>query len=239
MSEPFLTRFLQPLLGGRRAECFQLMSHAIDEGMPADALLCDVVWPAMSQVQRLYDDDRINVAVEHMASRIVRAVANQLQPHLRSKPACGRRVLVTSADTTSDELGGQILADLFQAEGWEVFFLGGGVPDDEVLASVGQLRPHVLLIYGALPEAVANTRAMIERIRDVGVCPDMNVVLSGGIFNRADGLWVELGADAFAPTPREVLALATQLGPRTPRGPSLGIVKKRRRKRRAQAVGTA
>lgn len=232
MSEPFLIRYMQPLLAGRRAECFDLVNQAIQSGTSAENLLCDVLWPAVAQVERLYADDRINVAIEHMAGRINRTIVDQLQAHLPRKPHCGKRLLVACADDEGGELGAQMVADLFQADGWEVFFVGGGVPDDEILMMVGSLRPHILLIFGAHPEAVANTRAMVERIRDVGVCPSMNVVVTGGIFNRADGLWQEIGADAFAATPRSVLDKANELGPRQPHVPRLGIVKKRRRRRK-------
>jgi methanogenic corrinoid protein MtbC1 len=233
MSEPFLIRYMQPLLAGRRAECFDLVAEAVQNGISAEELICDVVWPAMSQIERLYDDDRINGAVEHMACRINRTVADQLQAHLPKRPLVGKRVLVASADNPGEELGAQIVADLFQSSGWEVFFIGGGVPDDEILMMVGQLRPQLMLIFGAHPEAVANTRAMIERIRDIGVCPTMNILVTGGIFNRADGLWQEIGADAFAGTPRCVLETAGELAPREPNTPHMGIVKKRRRRRKS------
>ncbi len=236
MPEPFLIRYLQPLLAGRRAECFDLVADACRTGTAPQDIVCDVVWPAMNQIERLYRDDRINTAVEHMACRINRTIADQLQAQLPRDERTGKRALVASADGAHEELGAQILADLFQANGWEVFFVGGGVPDDEVLAMVGQHNPEVLLIFGAHPEAVPNTRALIERIRDVGVCPYMNVVVTGGIFNRADGLWREIGADACGEHPREVLETANELPPRTPNAPRLGIVKKRRRRRREQAL---
>lgn len=236
MSQPLLIRYMQPLLAGRRSECFELVTQALQQGTPADDLLCNVVWPAMSQIERLYDDDRINCAAEHMATRINRTVVDQLQAHLPQRPLRSQRVIVVSADGLHEELGAQMVADLFQASGWEVYFPGGGVPDDEVLAMVGQLRPAALLIFGAQPEAVASTRALIERIRDIGVCPLMNIVVTGGIFNRADGLWQEIGADAFSANPREVVSLVNDLGPREPGTPRLGIVKKRRRRRKSTAV---
>lgn len=239
MPEPFLIRYLQPLLAGRRAECFDLVADAVRTGASPEELVCDVVWPAMAQVERLHRDDRINTAVEHLASRINRTVADQLQAHLPRKPATGKRVLVACADEPHEELGAQVISDLFQSDGWEVYLVGGGVPDDEILSLVGQLRPDVLLLFGARAEAVPSTRALIEHIREVGTCPTMNVVVTGGIFSRADGLWREIGADAFADTPREVLALANRLEPRGPDTPRLGFVKKRRRRRKvAGAVQT-
>ncbi len=236
MPEPFLLRYLQPLLAGRRWECFDLVNEALRHGQSAEELVCDVIWPAMSQVERLYRDDRIDTATEHLACRINRTAADQVQPHLPRRPATGRRVLVACAPTESEELGGQLMADLLQADGWEVYFIGGGVPDDEVLQLVGKLRPHLMLIYGAVPETVPATRAVIERIREIGVCSEMNIIVTGGIFGRADGLWREVGADAHCETPRDVIATARNLPPRVANAPRLGVVKKRRRRRKTTAV---
>ncbi len=233
MPEPFLVRYLQPLLAGRRAECFELIAGALSRNTPADELLCQVLWPASVQVERLYHDDRINTATEHVASRINRAIADQLQTRLTRRPPNGRRAVVASADGAHEELGAQILTDLLQADGWEVCFLGGGVPDDEVVALLGQFRPQALLLFGATPDAVPNTRLLVERLREIGTCPTMNVVVTGGIFNRAEGLWREVGADGYAETPQATLATVNTLGPRVANVPRVGIVKKRHRKRKS------
>ena len=231
MSEPLLTRYLQPLLAGRRSECFDLVHNALNATWPAEQLIHDVVWPAMAQVDRLYRDDRINAAIENMACRINRTVADQLQAHLPKEPPNGRRVLIACAADFGEELGAQIVADLFQANGWQVYFVGGGVPHDELLSMVGELRPTVFVIFGATPQAVPAVRGLIDLIRSIGVCPTMNILLSGGVFNRADGLWREIGGDAYADAAEDLLRLSNELPPRQPNAPRLGIVKKRRRRR--------
>ncbi len=238
MPEPLLTRYLQPLLAGRRAECFNLIEGALSTGKPAEALITDVVWPAMAQVDRLFRDDRINTAIEHMAARINRTVADQLQAHLPRSLNNGRKALLLCADEPREELGAQMVGDLFQADGWEVFFLGGGVPDDEVLSLVGQTRPDVLVIFGTLPQGTPAVRGLITLLRDMNVCPSMNIIVSGGVFNRADGLWHEVGADEFAESATEVLEIANELPPRVPGAPRIGFVKKRRRRRKIQAIPT-
>ena len=232
MPEPFLVRYLQPLLAGRRTECLELIAGALSRTTPAEELLCQVLWPASVQVERLYHDDRISTATEHVASRINRTIADQLQTHLPRRPSNGQRAVVASADGAHEELGAQILTDLLQAGGWDVCFIGGGVPDDEVVALLGQFRPQVLLLFGATPEAVPNTRLLVERLREIGTCPTMNVVVTGGIFNRAEGLWREVGADAYTESLQATLATVNALGPRTPNAPRVGVVKKRHRKRR-------
>jgi methanogenic corrinoid protein MtbC1 len=231
-----LMRYMQPLLAGRRAECFVVIEEAHRGGLSAEELLCDVIWPAMSQLDRLYRDDRINIATEHMACRINRTLANCLQGDLPQGPRNGKRVLVTCASGVSEETGAQVVADLLQADGWETYVPGGGVPHDEILSLVGQIRPEVMLIFGTGPEDVPETRRLVEMIREIGVCPTMNIIVSGGVYNRADGLWQEVGADVFTESAREIRRILRELPPRVPNTPRVGLVKKRRRRRKAALV---
>ena len=136
------------------------------------------------------------------------------------------------ADGESEELGAQMCADLFEAEGWTVYFLGGGIPNDELLAMVGQLRPDILLIFGTKPAGVPEVRRLIDLIREVGANPTMNIMISGGVFNRAEGLWKEVNADLFASNMTEALKLAAEAQPRQPEIRIPGAPKKRRRRRR-------
>jgi len=235
MPNPLLTRYLQPLLSGRRNECFNIIARAIHDGRPAAGLMREVVWPAMAQMERLFRDDRIDTVTDNMAARINRTVADQLQPHLPVRAPNGRRVIVVCADGEREELGAQLIADLFQSDGWETFLVGAGVPVDELLGQIGRIRPDALLVYGAAPQGAPKVRALVETIRAIGVCPHMNVIVTGGVFNRADGLWREVGADIFADSADDVLQLANGMKPRDPaRAPRTGVVKQRRRKRRAQ-----
>jgi methanogenic corrinoid protein MtbC1 len=99
-------------------------------------------------------------------------------------------------------------ADLFESDGWEVRFLGGGLNNDDILAFINEYSPDVLLIYGSTPKQAPNIRQLIDIIKDVNAWPDMRIMLSGGVFNRAEGLWEEIGADLFASTAFEALQVA-------------------------------
>lgn len=232
MPEPLLTRYMQPLLAGRRAECFEVARAALADGWTAESVLRSVVWPSLAQLERLYRDDRVNLAVKQMAVRINRTVADQMQAHLVKGPRRDQRIIVTSADGEPEELGAQIIADLFQSDGWDVYLLGGGVPADEVLALVGHVRPQVLLIFGTRPEGVPGVRAMVQLIREIGVGQTMNIIVSGGIYDRADELWKEVGADICVPTAEQAIQAANTTPPRAAGTISMGIVKKRRRRRK-------
>ncbi len=231
-SAQLLDRFLEPLLAGKRHECRKVLAEAIREYPEPAGLYHRLLWPAMERIDALYREDRINLATEHMATRIGRCLVDQLQAHLEPRTPIGKKIIITCAEGESEELGAQMCADLFEAEGWDVYFVGGGVPNDEILSLVGELRPDILLVFGTKPQGIPGVRKLIDMIREVDACPSMNIMISGGVFNRAAGLWQEVNADLFAPTAQRALEIASQAKPRTPTVRVPGAPKKRRRRRR-------
>lgn len=227
------------LLGGKRQECRDVLEQALNQGTEPTRLYRQMLWPAMEQVAKMYRNDQINMATEHMATRISRTLVDQLQSHLPKRPSNGRRILITCADGEPEELGAQMCADLFEAEGWEVYFVGGGVPNDEILALAGTHRPEILLVFGTQPQGVPGVRRLIDMLREVGVNPTMNVMISGGVFNRAEGLWKEINADLFAKSAAEALEVAATAEPRKPEVRVPGAPKKRRRRRRPPLLAGA
>jgi len=238
-SERLLERFMSPLLAGCRQECRDVLSEALAGGMEPRQVYQEMIWPAMERVERLYRSDEINVATEHMATRINRLLADQLQARLPRPSTNGKTIMMICADGEPEELGGQICANLFEAEGWNVYFLGGGIPNDEILGLVGQIRPEILLVFGTQPIGVPGVRKLIDLIREVGSNPTMNIMISGGVFNRAEGLWKEVNADLFASNSFEALKVAANAQPRTPEIRIPGVPKKRRRRRRPPLLAQA
>src|SRR5262249_47291451 len=109
----------------------------------------------------------------------------------------------------------------------------------EILSLVGQLRPHLLIIFGSKPVDAPRARELVKMIRDINANPTMNIMVSGGVFNRADGLWQEVQADLFAPTAEHALNLANGAQPRTPDVRPISSGKKRRRRRRSPLLEQA
>lgn len=193
-------RYLESLLNGDRAESRQIVADASQtiENVGAYELLTGLVYPTMELVQQLYRDDRITQTQLNLSTRLNRSIADQLTAQLPVATANGRKALIVCGNAEPEELGGQICADLFESGGWNVKFIGGGVPDDEVLKLVGEYRPDLLVFFATLPQGMPGVRKMIDYIREVNALPAMQIMCCGGIYKRAEGLAEEIGADLFA-----------------------------------------
>jgi methanogenic corrinoid protein MtbC1 len=182
----------------------------LENGVEPYDLLVHLVWPTMEMLQSLYKEDRISVAALNLATRLNRSVTDQLCGRLTRKPAKSKTALIFCGDDEPEELGGQICAELFEADGWTVRFAGGGVPNDEVLKLIGENRPDLLIMFGTLPSGVPAVRKLIDYLRDVNSCPEMQVMCCGGIYKRAEGLAEEIGADLYAPDAAEAVTIANR-----------------------------
>jgi len=203
-----LARYLEALLRGDRPACRRVIEESLQSGIPANAVYADVIWPIMVEVEQLKRTDRINAVQEHMATRINRTIVNQLQNKLPRRPAKEKKVVICCAPDEIQELGAQMAADLFESDGWEVKFIGGGLTNDDLLAFINEYAPDILFIYGTAPRQAPDVRRLIDTIRAVNAWPQMQIMLSGGVFNRAEGLWEEIGADLFAETAMKAVQVA-------------------------------
>jgi methanogenic corrinoid protein MtbC1 len=200
--------YLEPLLNGDRNACRTIIDAALAKGITAYDLLTKLVWPTMERVQSLFRDDRITTTNLNLATRLNRSLTDQLTARLERSEPNGRKALIFCGNAEPEELGGQLCADLFEVNGWTVRFAGGGVPDDEVLKLIGDERPDLLVMFGTLPSGVPAVRKLIDYLREVNSCPNMQVMCCGGIYKRAEGLADEIGADLYAPDAAEAVEIA-------------------------------
>jgi methanogenic corrinoid protein MtbC1 len=144
-----------------------------------------------------------------LATRVNRNIVDQLQNKLPRRPKKNKKIVVCCAPEELQELGAQMITDLFESNGWDVRFLGGGLTNDDILTFTNEYGPDILLIYGTGPKQAPGVRRLIDTIKSVNAWPDMLIMVSGGLFNRAEGLWQEMEADLYAETALEALQVAS------------------------------
>ncbi len=177
----------------------------MDEGAAAEDLSHEVYWRVLEMINSLYRADQLTTLAHHYATRLLRSLVDLDQAKYQPKQGRGRSLLLFCGPGEIDELAGQMAADLAEGDGYDVYFGGGGVANDEILAEIGQRQPDILLMFASAPTDAPNIRKLIDTIRTIGSCPSMQVVVGGGVFNRAEGLAEEIGADLWATSPAQLL----------------------------------
>ena len=205
-----IERFFETLISGNRAGARQIVDECVESDVPAESIIEGLFWPTLDMVEKMFRQDQLSILAHNYATRLLRMLTDQMQMRLRQTTSdARRRVLLMCGPTEPNELGGQMAADLLEAGGHDVTFGGGGVANDEIVAQIGQLEPDVLILFSSAPDDLPHIRALIDRLHEIGTCPNMQIVVGGGVFNRAPGLAEEIGADVWAITPIELVAAVT------------------------------
>lgn len=206
----YMQRYMDSLLTGDRNSCRQVIEEVLHHNNASIiGVYSDVIWPMMLEIDKLYRSDRITSTQEHLATRINRTIVDQLQNKLPKQQAIAKKIVICSSAKEIAELGAQMVSDMFESSGWSVRFIGGGLSNDDVMTYVHEFAPDVLLIYGTEPSDTPMVRNIIDRVKEVNAFPNMKIMLCGGIFGRAEGLWEEIGADMYAPTPAKAVEAAS------------------------------
>lgn len=198
-------RLFETLIAGDRRAARSIIDETKRNETPAELLMTDLFWPAYNQIEKLFRKDQLSTLAHHYATRLLRVLVDQNAQRLERKPDRARSVIAFCGTTDPDELGAQIAVDLLEADGYEVRFAAGGIAADEILGHVQTEQPDVLLMFASAPEDLPGTRWLIDKLIEIGACEKTQIVVGGGIYNRAEGLAEEIGADLWAETPAEVL----------------------------------
>ena len=211
MNKELITeRLFQLLISGERDSARKMVDEVLDLGATHEEMTTEFFWPLMEMVETLFRNDQITTIAHRYATRLLRAFVDQAQAKYTQKSRRNKKICMFCGPTEGDELSAQIVADLAEADGYEVYFAGGGVANDEILAEVGEQNPDVLLMFAAAPSDCPQIRELIDTIKEIGACGQTQFVVGGGVFNRAPGLAEEIGADLWATTPNELLARLEQ-----------------------------
>ncbi len=201
-----IERFFECLINGDRPGARAIVTEASNGSVAPQTLITDLFWPTYEMVERLHRSDQLTKLSYHFATRLLRVLTDQTAMRLRlAGTTTGRTVLALSGPSDSDDLGAQMAIDLLEASGFRVNFAGGGVPTDEVMSFVNNNQPDVLLMFASAPNDLPEIRAIIDALEEIGAARKTQIVVGGGVFNRADGLAEEIGADLWASNPLDLV----------------------------------
>jgi methanogenic corrinoid protein MtbC1 len=202
--ESFIDRLYDALTKGDRPTARVVVDECFAAGYTPEDAVCDIFWSVHERLDEQYREDQLPKMNHQMATRLLRVLVDQTAGRFTFQPPVGRTVLALCGPGEADELCGQMAVDLLEATGFEIAFAGGGVAKDEVLAKVQTERPDVLLMFGSAPGDLPMIREVIDTINEIGACRDLQIVVGGGVFNRAEGLAEEIGADLWAEHPLDL-----------------------------------
>ncbi len=182
ISKNFANNYLENLLKGNRSNCSSIAKKYLAENHVIMDLYEEVFKVSLYEVGRLWETNKISVATEHLATAITEGILNELFEQIISKKRYNRKVVVTCVEKEQHQVGIKMVADIFEMNGWESYFLGTGIPTDELVRYVIEMKPDILAISLSVFFNFANLLKMLERLSTE--FPDLQILIGGQAFHH-------------------------------------------------------
>jgi methanogenic corrinoid protein MtbC1 len=189
--------FTEALVRGDAAESAAIFRRVATEGRFVETEL-HLVQPALYEIGRGWQENRVSVAQEHLATAMVNGLLAREIGKVEPAPPTGRRIVLACVEGNQHALGLQLVADAFEVAGWETTFLGASTPVRSLVDLVVAKPPDVIAFSITLPHHLAGVRHAVTALRQRlgGACPP---ILVGGLaVNQLPAIAQAIGADLFA-----------------------------------------
>ena len=154
------------LAGDRRAALRIVMDEGLGAGLPVGRLQSEVVQAAQREIGQLWQQNRISIAQEHMATAISHVVLSRLFEEATPAERCGAKVVVACVEGEQHEFPARIVADFLELGGLDVRYLGANVPTDDLLHLVADERPDVLALSVTMSFNAPSLLTVVQRVRE-------------------------------------------------------------------------
>lgn len=165
ISDVIYQQFLTELLAGNRQSCHAIVSTLLERGIDIRVLYTDLLQRSLYQVGKLWETNVISVAVEHMATSVTESLFTLVYPHIFAAEHSGKRAVVSCVANEYHQVGAKMVADIMELNGWDTYFLGANVPENDLCRLLDQKRPDVLCLSLAVFHNYPNLLRAVENLR--------------------------------------------------------------------------
>ncbi|MFC7322027.1 cobalamin B12-binding domain-containing protein [Halobacillus campisalis] len=171
-----LARFF---LEGDEKGAIEYIENLISE-YPRLYLYEDIITPAMYYVGELWENNKISVADEHLATAICDFVLSRIEA--QTKKISGEhqttfKAMLFGVEEEQHYIGLKMVAATFKEHGWRVRYLGPNLGLQHSYSQVHSYKPHVIGLSASLSYRLPTLKKLVEHFRTLEWNP---LIMIGG-----------------------------------------------------------
>ncbi|NUO48707.1 MAG: cobalamin-binding protein [Polyangiaceae bacterium] len=204
-------RFLEAQLAGDRHEALRVaMEDGIGKGASAEDVHLGIVAVSQREIGRLWQENRITVAEEHRATAISQLVLAHVFPHLEREKRLRCSVVVACVEGEDHDMAARIAADILDARGFDVAFLGANVPTSHLVKHLKQAPPDAVALSVTMSFHLSTLRAAVRAVREA-MGDALPIVVGGEAVVGHPDLVEQLGVAVSRGTARDLAVTLQRL----------------------------
>lgn len=193
-----------------REKAFAHIQEAIDAGEDPIRII-DIAQQGMDEVGEKFNKGEFYLAELMLSAKIFETILEMINPYLTQNSTQAKigKILLATPESDIHDLGKNIVATMFMANGWDVVDLGVNVPVDEIVSKATEIKPDILGLSCLLTTAFDRMKQVGENLVKNGLRNSINLVIGGGATNESTRAFV--GADFQCTDVMEGLVYCTNI----------------------------
>ncbi len=191
----FAVDYSQALIKGNRKLAETIALQSMQQSVNLIDMEVEVIQPAMIEIGLLWQQNKLTVAQEHLATAISQNVLARSYGKAEFADPINRKAICACIEGNHHGLGLRMISDAYEVSGWDVCFLGNNTPNSSIISQVDKEKPDALALSISMPHQLMTLRNLLAQLRNEMGALLPTIVLGGRAINNYQQLGLQLKAD--------------------------------------------
>lgn len=197
------------VLKGNRKGIAAQTQEALDQGEEPQALLHEVLLPAINEVGELFDKGRYFLPQLIASAEAMKNAIEVLEPLLLRASDADDMPVVVIATVEGDihDIGKNLVALMLKNYGFRVIDLGKDVPKEDIIRAAKENNARIIALSALMTTTMQRMREVVAYAKEEKV--SAKIMIGGAVITREYA--EEIGADGYSADAAEAVKLAQRL----------------------------
>ena len=210
---PIRRAYLNALLRSETQKAIQIIEDARKDGLSLEELYEDVIRLSMQEIGELWYQNKITVDKEHYATSTTQMILARFYPYIFNQKPVDKKILTCCIGSELHEMGGRMVADLFEYRGWESVYLGAAVPIPSLVSAVAEHQPDLVALSVTMPQHLQTCYLAVKTLKEK--YPSLLVAVGGRAFKTSGGIYKTWPIDVYTDLATELVIWADKVVAKT------------------------
>ena len=172
----FENAFYNALLQSNKSECQKVVNEFRKTDLSIMVLYEEIFKNSLYRIGQMWEDNKITVSVEHMATSITEGLMNDLLPDIINLERKNKKIVISCVENEEHQVGGKMVADIFEKNSWDAYFLGANTPMVDLIEFCNSIKPDLICLSLAV---YLNVSVLLKEIKAIRAITNIPILIGG------------------------------------------------------------
>lgn len=208
--QTFRSDYLEAMRKGSGRMADKVVETALNSHLTANEIYLQVFQPTAYEIGAMWQRNEFSIAQEHLATAIIERQMGDMHTNFKPVRDRTRRLVIGAVDNEQHRVGIRMVADFFEQDGWDVYYLGAAVPVNTFLFIAREFKADLVGVSAQMVYHLPHVENFVRGMDAAGMS-GVPIMAGGFPFVNHPGLYQSLGVHFSGVDAQQALTLANRI----------------------------